>query len=260
MKLIILDRDGVINYDSHDYIKSPDEWLPIPNSITALSLFTKAGYKIAILMSLFIQAFRYAAEPFFFSQSKMENAKKTYANVMNYFVITVALIFLGTMLYIDVIIYFIGKDFREGAAVIPILLLANLFLGIYYNLSVWFKLTNKTKYGAFMAIFGALITVSLNFYLIPRMGYIGSAWAALLCYTSMMIISYFLGQKHYPIKYNLTKIFTYLGAALVLYFLSGIINLQYLPVKLLIHTALIFAFLGLVYFIEKPNLSFLRRK
>ncbi len=233
----------------------------LPENIAGQQLGIYAAcYKIAILMSLFIQAFRYAAEPFFFSQAKMENAKKTYSEVMNYFVITVALIFLGTMLYIDVIIYFIGKDFREGAAVIPILLLANLFLGIYYNLSVWFKLTNKTKYGAFMAIFGALITVSLNFYLIPRIGYLGSAWATFSCYALMMIISYFLGQKYYPIKYNLTKIFTYLGAAFVLYFLSGIMNLQYLPVKLLIHSALIFVFLGLVYFIEKPDISLLRRK
>jgi len=233
----------------------------LPENIAEQQLgIYSACYKIAILMSLFIQAFRYAAEPFFFSQAKLKNAKNTYAEVMNYFVITVALIFLGTMLYIDIIIYFIGKDFREGAAVIPILLTANLFLGIYYNLSVWFKLTNKTKYGAFMAVFGMLITVLLNIYLIPLMGYVGSAWATFSCYALMMIISYFLGQKYYPIKYNLKRIFIYLSAAFVLYFFSRILNLQYLPVKLLLHTVFLFAFLGLVYFIEKPNLSLLRRK
>ena len=228
----------------------------LPENIAEQQLGIYAAcYKIAILMSLFIQAFRYAAEPFFFSQAKIKNAKNTYAEVMNYFVITVALIFLGTMLYIDVIIYFIGKDFREGAAVIPILLLANLFLGIYYNLSVWFKLTNKTKFGAYMAFFGAAITVLLNIYLIPRLGYVGSAWATLSCYALMMIISYFLGQKYYPIKYNLTRIFIYLGAAFVLFLFSRMVNLQYLPVKLLIHTVLLFAFLGLVYFIEKPEFT-----
>jgi len=111
-----------------------------------------------------------------------------------------------------------------------------------------------------MAIFGALITIALNIYLIPQMGYIGSAWATFSCYALMMIISYFLGQKYYPIKYNLKRIFIYLSAAFVLYFFSRILNLQYLPVKLLLHTVFLFAFLGLVYFIEKPNLSLLRRK
>ena len=146
-----------------------------------------AFYKISIIMILFIQTFRFAAEPFFFSQEKQHNSRKIYADVLKYFTILASLIFLVVMLYIDVVKHFIGSSFHSesGIKIVPILLLANLFLGIYYNLSVWYKLTDKTAYGAILSVFGALITLVLNILLIPAIGFVGSAWATLGCYFSI---------------------------------------------------------------------------
>jgi len=214
-----------------------------------------ACFKIAIFMSLFIQAFRYAAEPFFFSYAKEKDSKKIYADLMTYFVIVASFIFLAIMMYIDIVIHFIGKEFREGASVIPILLLAYIFLGIFYNLSIWYKLTNKTKFGAFLAIFGALVTISMNFYAIPRLGYIGSAWATLLCYGLMMILSFLLSKKYYTVKYDLKKITGYIGLSVVLFIISKFLNIELLTLKLIINTIFILVFLSVVYFIEKPGLK-----
>ncbi len=226
--------------------------LPPDIAISQVGIYG-ACYKISIIMTIFIQAFRYAADPFFFSQEKEKNSKILYAKVMNYFVIAVSFIFLITMMYIDIIIKFIGKDFRVGAPVIPILLLANLFLGIYYNLSIWYKLTNKTIFAALLSIFGAIITVTLNFYWIPRISYMGSAWATFICYGSMMLLSYILGQKYYPIKYNFKKIFEYLGLSLSLYFISISLNIETQQYRLLINTFFVIIFISVVYFIEKPK-------
>ncbi|MEA3317636.1 MAG: oligosaccharide flippase family protein, partial [Bacteroidota bacterium] len=129
-----------------------------------------ANYKLAVLMTLFIQMFRYAAEPFFFSRMKDKNAKVLYADVMKYFIVFGLLIFLGVTLYIDIFKHYIGSNFHSGLRIVPIVLLANLFLGIIYNLSIWYKLNNKTKYGAYIAIFGALVTLGLNFLLVPKIG------------------------------------------------------------------------------------------
>ncbi len=215
-----------------------------------------AVYKISILMTIFIQAYRYAAEPFFFAQEKHKEARQTYAQMMNYFVMVTALIFLGTMLYMDLIIHFVGKDFRSGAPVIPILLMANLFLGLYYNLSIWYKLTNQTKFGAYISIFGAVLTLVLNFIFIPLWGYYASAWITFICYGSMVLISYFLGQKHYPIPYNLKVIAQYLGTALGLYIISLLLEFPHLYLKLAFNTTLLLAYLSLLYFRDiKPLLT-----
>ena len=213
-----------------------------------------ACYKVSIIITLFIQAFRYAAEPFFFAQAKEKGAKDIYAKVMTYFVIVCATIFLGVMLYIDVIKYFIPNEaFWVGLKVVPILLFANIALGIYYNQSIWYKLSGKTKFGAYIGIFGAAITIILNYIWIPKHGYIGSAWATLICYVSMMLLSFILSRKHYPIKYDLPKIFLYLGTAFGLYFLSLYLNLDSLLLKYSVHAIMVFVFLGLIYFIERPK-------
>lgn len=169
-----------------------------------------ACYKISIIMSLFIQAFRFAAEPFFFAQSTQDNSKKIYADVMHYFTLFCVFIFLLVMLYMDWFQYFIGKPFRVGLGIVPILLMANLFLGIYVNLSIWYKLTDRTMLGAAVSIGGAVLTVILNIALIPGMGYFGSAWATLACYAGMAGVSYLLGQKYYPVDYDLKKLFGYI--------------------------------------------------
>ena len=144
------------------------------NAMKQLGIYG-ACYKLSILMTLFIQAFRYAAEPFFFAQFKTGDARKVYALVMKYFVITCSIIFLAIMMYIDIVKYFIGKNYWPGLKVVPILLLANLCLGVFFNLSMWYKLTGKTIYGAWFAIFGAVITITFNFILIPELGYMGAA-------------------------------------------------------------------------------------
>ncbi|MCK4287726.1 MAG: polysaccharide biosynthesis C-terminal domain-containing protein [Bacteroidales bacterium] len=212
-----------------------------------------ACFKIAIFMALFIQAFRYAAEPFFFSYAKEKDSKKIYADLMTYFVLVASFIFLAIMMYIDIVIHFIGEEFREGASVIPILLLAYLFLGIFYNLSIWYKLTNNTKFGAFLAIFGAVVTISLNIYWIPRLGYIGSAWATFLCYGSMMVLSFLLSKKYYPVKYNFKRITGYIGLSVVLFLISKFLNIEQHALKLIINTIFLLIFLAVVYFIEKPG-------
>ncbi|MBI2968320.1 MAG: polysaccharide biosynthesis protein [Bacteroidetes bacterium] len=168
-----------------------------------------ACYKVSIIISLFIQAFRFAADPFFFSRQSDKNAKKTYSDVLTYFVVACLFIFLVIMLFIDTVMYFVGSDFREGVTIVPVLLIANICLGIYFNLSFWYKLTGKTEYGAYIAIFGAVITVFLNYLWIPVYGYMGSAWATCICYFAMMLISYFLGRKHYPVNYQVGKISLY---------------------------------------------------
>lgn len=215
-----------------------------------------ANYKIAILMTLFIQMFRYAAEPFFFSQSKEKDAKQTYSKVMTYFVIFGLIIFLFVMLYIDVIKYFIGEDYRVGLKIVPIILMANLFLGIIYNLSVWYKLTNKTKSGAYVALFGAIITIALNIILIPKLGYMGSAWATFFCYLLMMILSYYLGQKSYKINYNLKYISIYFVVTLAIFFFTQYFQIEQQVYKYIVHTILIFGFIALIVIKEKLYLFF----
>ena len=176
-----------------------------------------ACYKLSILMSLFIQAFRYAAEPFFFAYADKSDAKPVYARILKFFVMFCIAIFLLVTLYIDFFKYFLGKDFRSGLGVVPILLLANLFLGIYVNLSIWYKLTDKTGLGAVVAFMGAVLTVVFNILWIPQYGYVGSAYATLLCYFSMSAISYLLGQKHYPVNYDVVRLLIYIGLGIDLY-------------------------------------------
>lgn len=177
-----------------------------------------ANYKLSVLMSLFIQAFRFAAEPFFFSHAKTLDKKIIYARVMDYFVIVCLGIFLIVTLYIDLLKYFIGERFYEGLKVVPILLLANLCLGVYYNLSIWYKLSDQTSKGAIISLIGAGITIGLNIWWIPVFGYVGSAWATFLCYFSMMLICYGMGMKYYPIPYHIRHILSFTGIALILFF------------------------------------------
>lgn len=185
-----------------------------------------ACYKLSILMTLFIQAFRYAAEPFFFSHAKEKNATGIYAEVMKYFVIVCVTIFLLVTLYLDVFKYFIGKDFRAGLTVVPVLLMANLFLGVHVNLSIWYKLTDKTILGSYVSIAGAVLTVILNVVFIPHYGYLASAWATLACYFSMAAASYLLGQKYYPVQYDLGSFIKYFTVALVVYFAYTVLHQQ----------------------------------
>ncbi|HYG49973.1 MAG TPA: polysaccharide biosynthesis C-terminal domain-containing protein [Flavobacteriales bacterium] len=207
-------------------------------------------YKLSIIITLFIQAFRYAAEPFFFKEGRNENAPQTYARVMNYFVIVCAVIYLFVMLFLHYLKYFTPKeDYWTALDIVPILLFANIFLGIYYNQSIWYKLTNRTMYGAFIAVFGAALTISINYFFIPAHTYYAAAWATFICYGSMMLISYVAGQAYYPVPYSVLKIFFYLGAAFGLVYFCQYLALEG-PVRDFVHSLTLFAFCCMAYFIE----------
>lgn len=219
-----------------------------------------ACYKISIVMTLFIQAFRFAAEPFFFKQAEEKNARQTYAQVMKFFVITCAFIFLVCVLFLNYLMYFVGADFRVGAGVVPVLLMANLFLGIFYNLSVWYKVTDRTRVGACISTIGAVITLLLNFIWIPIWGYQGAAWATLCCYFSIAAISYFWGQKYYPIPYPIKRIAIYIGLVLALYLLQLQLNISSIVWQLMYAFAALFLFLGSVLYLEKESLQSIVKK
>lgn len=188
----------------------------VKTNLKMLGIYS-ACYKLSILMSLFIQAFRYAAEPFFFAYADKSDARRVYADVLKFFVIFCMFIFLLVTLYIDFFKYFIGAEFRSGLDVVPILLMANLFLGIYVNLSIWYKLTDRTLMGALVSLGGAVLTIMLNLYWIPLLGYRGSAWATLACYAGMALVSYLLGRKYYPVAYDLKRILGYIVLGVSLY-------------------------------------------
>jgi len=184
-----------------------------------------ANYKLAVLMTLFVQMFKYAAEPFFFSKSEEKNAKGLYADVMLFFIVAGLFIFLLVNLYLNYFILFIGSDFREGVQIVPVVLMANLVMGIFFNLSIWYKLTNLTRYGAVLVIIGALLTVGINALFIPSHGYVASAWAHLICYSTMVIISYMWSRKHYAVPYKIGRMLAYITVALAIY-LSNKLFLQ----------------------------------
>jgi len=224
----------------------------LPNPATAATELGLYGafYKLSIIMILVIQTFRFAAEPFFFAQEKEGNGKKIYADVMKYFTIIMAIIFLGVTIFYDFIKGFLGSEYHDerGFLVVSILLLANLFLGIYYNLSIWYKLTEKTKYGAYLSIFGAIITLALNFILIPIIGFVGSAWATLACYFSMTVTSYYLGKKHFLVPYNIKRIGVYLFSMLGIYFF-----IYFTDSNVQINSLFLVGFIIFAFVLEKRN-------
>ena len=218
--------------------------------------------KIAIFMSIFNMAFRLGAEPFFFSYAKEKNARQTYATILEYFVIALTIIFVGLIANIEILKYFISRDkaniseYWSGLPAVPYLLLGYMCLGIYMNLSIWYRLSDQTKYGLYISVIGAVITIAFNVLLIPKYGYMGSAWVSLFTYGTMMTISYILGQKKYPIPYNLTKILTYLLISVVLVFLSFFVFDR----NIYIGNGLLLLFVFGIVWNEKKLISMLAKK
>lgn len=200
-------------------------------------------------MMMFTQAFRYAYEPFIFAQHKDKNSKAAYADAMKFFIIFSLLIFLGMVFYLDVFKFLIRSDYWGGLRVIPIVLFSYIFQGIFFNLSLWYKLSDKTMYGAWFSVVGVIITLAVNIIFVPVYSYIASAWAAFACYFVMMLISYFYGQKHMPIQYNLKAIGTYTALALGLFLISLWINTPYFVLNMLLKTVLLIIFV--TYIIKK---------
>jgi O-antigen/teichoic acid export membrane protein len=210
-----------------------------------------AAYKLSVLMTLFIQMFRYAAEPFFFAQVKEDNAKKVYADVMKYFIIFGLFIFLGVTLFIDIVKYFIGPDFREGLFIVPIVLMANLMLGITFNLSIWYKLNDMTRYGAYIGLSGAAVTIIMNVLLVPKLSYLGAAIGHFSAYLVMVILSYVWGQKYYRIEYQLRRIGFYGLLATGLFLISYFLPIESKSISLAFNSLLFIIFLGIVVYKEK---------
>jgi len=218
--LVIVGMGGMVNDMLSRLIYQHVVDLPEQQAKHELGIFGNI-YRLAVLITIMIQAFRMAAEPFFFNQSKEENAQRTYARVMKFFVIACCFMFLLISLYIDLFAWFfqaIDKPaWQEGLNIVPLLALGNIFLGVYYNLSIWYKLTNNNMMGAAITLGGAVITIVLNILLIPKWHYLGAAVATFGCYLFMMVVSYLLGQKHYPVPYARKKLLAYIGIVVILY-------------------------------------------
>jgi O-antigen/teichoic acid export membrane protein len=261
MPLIIVGLGGMVNDVLSRLIYRHAVDLPKDQADHELGIFANI-FRLALLITILIQAFRMAAEPFFFSKSKDENAQRTYARVMKFFVIACCFMFLLIALYLDVFRWifesFANPSWAEGLQVVPLLALGNIFLGIYYNLSVWYKLTNKNNYGAVITIIGAIITIVLNIVLIPRLHYTGAAIATFCCYLFMMISSYKLGQKFYPVPYAVKKLTAYIVMVILIYLLHlGLIHLvpNRLWFSLLTATILFAGFAWFVSRIEAKELA-----
>ncbi|MAB48765.1 MAG: polysaccharide biosynthesis protein [Flavobacteriaceae bacterium] len=235
-----------------------DKWL-IPDVLGKDINGAYAGcYKLAVFMTIFIQAFRLGAEPFFFNHAKEKNAKNTYALIMKYFVICGALMLLFIVGFIDIFKALIVRDetYWKAIEIVPIVLLANLFLGIYFNLAIWYKLTDKTRFGMYISIIGAIITIALNIMLLPKYGFVAAAWTTLIAYAIMMITSYTLGQKHYKVPYQVSRIMLYIVFAVVLSYIS----FEHLRGNYFYNITLILIFIASIALLERKELKQLLKK
>jgi len=236
-----------------------EEWLPEGfykgrSNEYALGVFG-ACYKFGVLMNLAIQAFRYAAEPFFFTNAAEKNSPQLFAKVNHYFIIVCCILLLGVSVNLNILRYFLANpEFWEGLKIVPVLLLAYLFLGVYYNMSVWFKLTDKTYFGTIITVTGVVVTIVANYYLIPLAGYEGSAWAALMCYATMTIACYLIGQRFLPIPYNIASATTYIFSTVVIIYAVNKIPVDDQIVATLIHMLVVVAYVVVVFLIERKDL------
>ena len=217
--LVLIGLAGVFNQYSYTVFQKYKLLGNILDNVSNVGIYS-AALKIAMLLSLFTTAFNYAAEPFFFQNASRKDSPDLYADVARIYSLTAGIIILGVLQYIDLIQYLVGKDFRVGLSLAPVLLTAFFFLGLYYNFSIWYKLKDRTTTGAWIALTGTLVTLVLSLFLIPKIGKVGSAWAALGCYLTMAFLAWVIGRKYYPIPYKLTRMILWLIITLGVYFLS----------------------------------------
>lgn len=258
MPLVVVGFAGVVNQLGANLMLEQFFSDDVDKNRDVVGMYAAAA-KLAVLMNLFTQAFNYAAEPFFFRNANRADSKVIYADVAQAFAMVGSLVFLGIMLYLDVIQYFLGKDFREGLEIVPLLLIANFFLGLYYNFSIWYKLTDKTRIGGYISIVGVLITIGLNALLIPIIQYPAPAITTMACYGFMAMASYYIGQKYYPIPYPMKRIMGYLGLAVTFYagtvLLWEMVEMDSLVLRLVVHTVVLGAYVGVIYRMEKVTLK-----
>lgn len=252
LPIMIAGLPGILN----DFIDRPLFRFFSPVGVSwesSLGIFTGA-VKISMLMMLFIQMFRFAAEPFFFAREAQKDSKQLYAKVMEHFTAFGMLIFLGIMFYLDILQYLVGKDFRAGLTIVPIMLFSYLLLGIAFNVSMWYKLSGKTKYAIVITACGLPVTLAINILFMPIFSYHAAAWAHLLSYLTMLVVSIYLGNKHYPIPYRWSKVIGYIVYGLALYVLILIIPSSNLYFKYTIRTLLILIYILTYLKIEKISI------
>ena len=242
--LVILGITGIMN-QTVDKILYPFIFEDVNEGRAQLGIYS-AGTKIAVVMAMFTQAFRFAYEPFVFAQNQEKDNKTTYSKAMTFFVLLGLIMFLGVTYYIDILKYFIGPDYFAGIIVVPIVLIGELFFGIYFNLSLWFKLIDKTMFGALFSIVGCVIIVAVNVIFVPIYGFIASAWATLVCYFIMTMLSYLLGQKYYPINYEVKKLTCYFVLAIAFYFAGAMPAIDSEVLRLAYRTILLSVFIAII--------------
>lgn len=244
LPLLVLGIAGILNQVADKIIFRfvyPDE----KEAIVQLGIYGAAS-KIAMIMAMFTQAFRFAYEPFVFGKSKDKNSREMYAHAMKFFIIFTLLAFLAVMFYMDVLRYIIGTGYWEGLKVVPIVMVAEIFMGIYFNLSFWYKLIDETKWGAYFSLTGCTILILMNVLLIPKYSYMACAWAGFTGYGVAMLLSYFVGQKKYPIQYDLKAIGMYVFIAAVLYLLAEYTPIENIYLRLGYRTILLFLFVSYI--------------
>ena len=249
LPLLLLGVAGILNQVA-DKIIFPFVY-PDPSQASVELGIYGAASKIAIVMAMLTQAFRFAYEPFVFGKSRDKDNLQMYAQAMKFFIIFTLLAYLAVLFYLDVLKFIIGRDYWPGLRVVPIVMAAEIFMGIYFNLSFWYKLTDQTKWGAWFSLAGCFVLVLLNLLLIPRYSYMGCAWAGFAGYGTAMLLSYFIGQKKFPIPYDLRAMGGYVLLAALLYLLSAVVEVEHLVLRLAFRSLLLLLFLGWVIYKER---------
>lgn len=244
LPLVILGVAGILNQVA-DKIIFPFVYPDEAEATVQLGIYGAAS-KIAMIMAMFTQAFRFAYEPFVFGKSKEKDSREMYAQAMKFFIIFTLLAFLAVMFYLDILRHIIGRDYWDGLRVVPIVMAAEIFMGIYFNLSFWYKLIDETRWGAYFSLTGCTILILMNVFLIPKYGYIACAWAGFTGYGVAMLLSYFVGQKKYPIQYDLKAIGMYVLLAAVLYLAAEYVPIDNIYLCMAYRTVLLILFIAYV--------------
>ena len=244
LPLVILGVAGILNQVA-DKIIFPFVYTDEAEATIQLGIYGAAS-KIAMIMAMFTQAFRFAYEPFVFGKSKEKDSREMYAQAMKFFIIFTLLAFLAVMFYLDILRHVIGRDYWDGLRVVPIVMAAEIFMGIYFNLSFWYKLIDETRWGAYFSLTGCIILILMNIFLVPKYGYIACAWAGFTGYGVAMLLSYFVGQKKYPIQYDLKAIGMYVLLAAVLYVAAEYVSIDNIYLRMAYRTVLLLLFIAYV--------------
>ena len=244
LPLVILGVAGILNQVA-DKIIFPFVYPDEAEATVQLGIYGAAS-KIAMIMAMFTQAFRFAYEPFVFGKSKEKDSREMYAQAMKFFIIFTLLAFLAVMFYLDILRHIIGRDYWDGLRVVPIVMAAEIFMGIYFNLSFWYKLIDETRWGAYFSLTGCTILILMNIFLISKYGYIACAWAGFTGYGVAMLLSYFVGQKKYPIQYDLKAIGMYVLLAAVLYLAAEYVPIDNIYLRMAYRTVLLILFIAYV--------------